>query len=299
MTSWKNTERIGTAIGTAQSIVLPTSGCSYDQCYMCSYSRECPDKTPETIVETFDKAFDPSVEKVKIFTSGSFLDTDELSLEQMGRIVDIVASSDVRELCVESRPEFVREETLTLLKDHLGGISLEVAIGLESANDDVLTYYINKGFTYDDYEAAAALIHEMGCTVKTYLLLKPPFMTEYEAILDIIDSVRTIEDITDVVSINPVSIHKYTPLEQMWRNRSYRPPYLWSLVSCLNEVRSSAPQIMSHPVAVGKERGIHNCGLCESAIMDQIEAYNLHDKPIDVSCPCKAEWERELGNIFS
>ncbi|HHN81417.1 MAG TPA: TIGR01210 family radical SAM protein [Methanomicrobia archaeon] len=299
MASWKNTERIGKMIGTAQSIVLPTRGCSYDQCYMCSYSRDCPSLTPETIVETFAESFDPSVDKVKIFTSGSFLDTKELTTDQVKRIADIVASSDVHELCVETRPEFVNEEALVQIKDHLGGISLEVAMGLESANDDVLTYYINKGFTYADYETASTLIHALDCRVKTYLLLKPPFMTEYEAMVDVVDSIRAIEKITDVISINPVSIHKYTPLEQLWRKRSYRPPYLWSLVSCLNEVRKIGPHVMSHPVAVGRERGIHNCGSCEQEIMKQVETYNLHGSAIDVSCPCKNEWERELTKIFS
>ncbi|MCC7568781.1 MAG: archaeosine biosynthesis radical SAM protein RaSEA [Candidatus Methanofastidiosa archaeon] len=298
MASWTNEERFGDRIGTARSIVLDTSGCSYDRCYMCSYKRTCPDTTPASIVSDLEAALDGQAQKLKIFTSGSFFDKAELSCAQQEQIARIVTSHGFEELTVESRPEFITRETLAPFLSALGDTRLEVAMGLESANDDVLRYCINKGFTFSSFEKKARYLRENGCLVKAYLLLKPPFLTEYEAMLDVLDSAKAAAPLSDTISINPVSIHKDTVVEQLWKRGGYRPPYLWTLVACLNTLSGLGPYILSHPVAGGKARGIHNCGACDGDILKKIEAYNLHETPIEHSCACREEWEHALNESF-
>src|SRR2546430_4666700 len=61
---------------------------------------------------------------------------------------------------------------------------LEVAFGLESTNERVLRYAVNKVWGLPEHAKAAALCHEAGAAVKTYLLVKPPFLTEHESIED-------------------------------------------------------------------------------------------------------------------
>ncbi len=298
MASWVNTERIGDALGTAKSVILGTAGCSYDRCYMCSYKLSCPEKTPESIVSSLTSNLYGDFEKLKIFTSGSFFDSSELTPVQRQEIAAAIRETGAKELTVESRPEYITEDTLRPVIEALGETTLEVAIGLESANDDVLKYCVNKGFTYGAFEKKAQLLKNLGCKVKAYLLLKPPFLTEYEAMLDVLDSARKVAPIADTISVNPVSIHKETVVEQLWVRGAYRPPYLWTLVECLNELIDLGPYVLSHPVAPGKARGIHNCGTCDMDIMKKVEEYNLHNTPIDADCACKDEWERELTRIF-
>lgn len=299
MASWKNEELISGKKGLAQSIVLPTCGCRYDACYMCSYRLDCPDTTPKTIVSDMEGMMDNSVDRLKLFTSGSFLDTRELSLQQQKEIAEIVEATDISSLTVESRPEFITEETLESLLSGLGNTSLEVAIGLESANNDVLRYCVNKGFTFERFCEKADLIHDYGGEVKAYLLLKPPLVSEYEAMIDVIESAHRAEAYSDTISINPVSIHKMSVVESLWKRGSYRPPYLWTLVACLNELRDLTPYVLSHPVGVGKPRGIHNCGVCERPIMAQVDRYNLGDRSkISYECSCLEKWEEELKKIF-
>ncbi|MBN1785551.1 MAG: archaeosine biosynthesis radical SAM protein RaSEA [Candidatus Methanofastidiosa archaeon] len=300
MASWKNYELVSGKPGLAKSIVLPTCGCYYDSCYMCSYKRDCPPKTPQNIVSIFESELEDGIDKYKIFTSGSFFDSRELSREQQLEIISIASDSGAGELTVESRPELIDEAFIKSCRDLLeGNMSLEVAIGLESANNDILKYHINKGFTFEKYVEKADFLRKNDVLVKAYLLLKPPLLTEYESILDVVESAHKVEETADTISINPVSVHRNSLVEQLWMRKRYRPPYLWSLVECLNQTRDLGPYVMSHPVAVGKERGIHNCGSCEHELMERIEEYNMGSRGlIDSECECKGEWEEELKRIF-
>ncbi|HOP08929.1 MAG TPA: archaeosine biosynthesis radical SAM protein RaSEA [Candidatus Methanofastidiosa archaeon] len=300
MSSWKNEELVDGRPGLAKSIILPTCGCYYDKCYMCSYKTDCPKVTPQNIVDIFVSEIEDGIDKYKIFTSGSFFDKRELSQKQLIDIMNRVSDSGATELTVESRPEFIDEPTINDSLEALGGnVRLEVAIGLESANNDVLKYHINKGFTFEKYMGCVDVLTAHDVLVKTYLLLKPPFLTEYESLLDVIRSARLVEKVSDTISINPISIHKDSVVEQLWKRHKYRPPYLWSLVECLNEIKDLSSYVMSHPVAVGKERGIHNCGGCDRELMEQIERYNMGSRQtIDHSCACREEWEEELKKIF-
>lgn len=300
MPSWKNTELISGKPGLAKSIVLPTCGCYYDACYMCSYKSDCPSRTPDDIVGIFSSDIEEGIDKLKIFTSGSFFDEKELTVEQQREIISRASESGVKEITVESRPEFINAELIdTLSSSMTNGTRLEVAIGLESANNDVLRYCVNKGFTYEKFMEKADILVSKDVLVKTYLLLKPPFTTEYEAILDVLKSARKTEEISDTISINPVSIHKGSLVERLWMRKEYRPPYLWSLLECLNELKDLDTYVMSHPVGIGKERGIHNCGKCEREIMKKVEEYNMGSRKfIDYNCECKKDWEEELKKIF-
>ncbi|MHC1604580.1 MAG: archaeosine biosynthesis radical SAM protein RaSEA [Candidatus Methanofastidiosia archaeon] len=298
MVSWTNVELISGKVGIAKSVVLPTCGCYYDSCFMCSYRLSCPKETPEDIVEIFKQDTGGEFDKLKIFTSGSFFDKRELSQKKRKKILEITASLGVKEITVESRPEFITKDVLKESSEVLDSTLLEVAIGLESANNNVLKYCINKGFTFETFVKKASLVNETDCLLKIYLLLKPPFLTEYEAMLDVVSSAKRIADMTKTISINPVSVHKDTLVERLWRRGSYRPPFLWSLVYCLNELLALKTTVMSHPVAVGKARGIHNCGKCEDDIIKKIDNYNLEKTSIEATCDCKATWEKELTKIF-
>ncbi|NIO19337.1 MAG: hypothetical protein GTN76_00975 [Candidatus Aenigmarchaeota archaeon] len=134
--------------------------------------------------------------------------------------------------------------------------------------------------------------------MRVYLLLKPPFLTEEEAIADTIASaLAAVRDGATTISINPVVVHKGTLLEILWRQKNYRPPWLWSVIETLKELRKHLPahiNVICHPVAGGKSRGPHNCGRCDKHILHAIRTFSLtqNQKPfIDLNCACKPLWE--------
>ncbi|MGC1122523.1 MAG: archaeosine biosynthesis radical SAM protein RaSEA [Candidatus Methanofastidiosia archaeon] len=292
MRSWMTRERVDDHVITALNVVLPTKGCSWNKCHMCSYALDSEDTD---FLPEFIALMDQDFQKIKIFTSGSFLDTRELPELTRNKILDIVKKKKVRELTIETRPEFAEEACL--IQDYLkeDNITLEVAIGLESSNDRILKYCINKGFTFKDFVKAVTALE--GMKTKAYLLIKPPFLTEYEAIEDAVKSAEDVADMVDVISFNPVAIHKKTLVEYLWRTGNYSPPWMWSVVEVLNRTYHLPAHIVCHPVAVGKRRGIKNCRQCTGTLARKIQDYSLSNKEITHDCQCRSEWLKEVNTI--
>ncbi|MHA2385588.1 MAG: archaeosine biosynthesis radical SAM protein RaSEA [Candidatus Thorarchaeota archaeon] len=311
---WVAQSRIGCEVGHALSVVLVTAGCSHARgekggCTMCSYILDGASQqvSPENLVLQFQRAM-TSLEglsgpiSVKVYTSGSFLDSDEVTLEARVEILRIIAKDDrIRQVVLESRPEFVTDKTVELVRESLGDREIEMAIGLESIDDEVRSLCVNKGFSLSEFETAVktALAHDIG--TRAYVLVKPPFLTERDALLD---SIRTINDAANLgattISVNPVNVQKHTLVERMWSRGKYRPPWLWTVTEILKQSRdqvSSEVNIVCDPVAAGKPRGTHNCGKCDNAFIKAIREFSLDQNSEHfegLECGCKPRWSHVL-----
>lgn len=277
-------------------LILRTRGCFWARhsgCSMCGYFRDShPDIGPAELREQLHSARDryQGQPLVKIFTSGSFLDPREVPADLQQLILDTFFEQ-ARQVSIETRPEFIPH-----LKevDVPAGRTLEVAMGLESANDRVLEHSIGKGFTYDQWRAGAEEVVDAGHPLKVYVLIKPPFLTEAEAIEDALLSAEKVADIAHAVSFNPVAIHGYTLVEYLWHRGLYRPPWLWSVAEVLRRAPEHFPGLIKcDVVAGGQQRGAHNCGSCDSLFLDALAAATLQGKN-DVwdclHCDCREEW---------
>ncbi len=275
------------------TLILRTRGCRWRRCTMCGYASEGAPATEEDLMAQFRAATkDLSSEDrvVKIYTSGSFLDPVEVSESVRTQILDGLAAAGVEKLVVESRPEYV---TLELVEDSVSRIRTEVGMGLETSSDLVREHSIRKGFSFEDFRAAAKVVHAAGGSVKTYLLLKPLFLSEGVAISDALRSARDAAPHSDVLSLNLANIQRGTLMEKMWMQGDYRPPWLWSAVEVLKNV-TSIP-IICDPVAAGARRGPSNCGRCDEAIAEAIREHALsQDVGVfeDLDCGCRAAWEK-------
>jgi radical SAM enzyme (TIGR01210 family) len=308
ISTWTQRERYRDTIIEGFNVVLVTRGCRWyhaSGCSMCGYSNESDDSGEDIrIGRQLEKVRSRYGEQplVKVFTSGSFFDERELEPDErsevLGTINEMLQGKDGT-LLVESRPEFISREVLASIKEALGGSDLMVALGLESSNDKVLKESINKGFTFSDYQEAARTIIASGARLKTYLLLKPPFLSETEAVTDCIQSIQDIADlnIPQIVSINPMNIQNYTLVEHLFRRGEYRPPWLWSVVEVLKKGRSilgADSWLLCHPTAGGKSRGPHNCGDCDPEFLEAVQDFSLTNDPKtleDLDCGCILEYQ--------
>jgi len=128
---------------------------------------------------------------VKIFTSGSFLDEQEVPREARDAILKTLADDPrVVKVLVETRPNFVTEENVQKCLKILKNKPFELAFGLETSSDRIRRDSINKGFTFRDFIRAAEIARKFGATVKAYLMLKPLFLSERQALEDIVRSIR-------------------------------------------------------------------------------------------------------------
>ncbi|NWF95093.1 MAG: archaeosine biosynthesis radical SAM protein RaSEA [Candidatus Thorarchaeota archaeon] len=311
---WKSPIQLAGDKGTALAVVLSTVGCSHARgpaggCTMCSYLLDGNSVPPssEDIVTQFRTALQdlqgeqpPFV--VKIYTSGSFLDPSEVPADARRRILEMIsAEQDVRQVVLESRPEYVTEASLVEVRHLLGDRLVELGMGLETINDSIRSMCINKGFTYAQFADAVRLALDHGVGTRAYVLLKPPFLTERDALLD---STATIEEAIRLgvssVSVNPVDIQRDTLVERLWSSGEYRPPWLWTVVEVLRLSRSrpsKSTPILCEPAASGKMRGPHNCGACDTQFTSAVRAFSLDQdtRHFDaLECWCRELWRNAL-----
>jgi archaeosine synthase beta-subunit len=288
---WKSKDLLENRVVSSLTIILRTTGCKWKQCTMCGYSSEGAPATGNELMSQFDHAMQRlSDEKmVKIYTSGSFLDPDEVPVDVSEKILDALCKRGIERLVIETRPEYVSSERV---ESFLSSIDTEFAIGLETSSDLIREKLINKGFSFQDFAQASQLIRDKGGRVKAYLLLKPPLLTEGHAIRDAISSANAARAYADIISLNLCNVQRNTFVERLWERGEYRPPWLWSALEVLTE---SPGPVICDPVAAGTKRGPHNCGLCDSAVAEAIRKYSLtQDSAIfdDLDCRCKEAWRK-------
>ena len=283
-------------------LILKTRGCYWADvkgCSMCGYAKDTLGRsaTAEELAEQLARALDRYRDEpyVKVYTSGSFLDDREVDPASRRAIVGAF-SGRARRFLFETLPEFATEGALRPLSEAFRG-ELEVALGLESTDPVVLGRYVHKSAGPQEYLAAGDRVRALGLRAKAYLLLKPPYLTESEAIDDVVKSVGEAAPHFDALSVNPVHIQNGTVVEWLYHRRQYRPPWLWSVVSALSQgaQRRGSSRLVSFPTAGGLARGPHNCGACDARVLAAIEEASLAQEfsGLDAleTCACREPWE--------
>ena len=119
----------------------------------------------------------PSASHVKLYNSGSFFDPRAIPVADYERVAALLRPFE--HVIVESHPALVGERCLRF-RDLLAG-RLEVAMGLETVHPTVLPR-LNKQMTLEQFRAAADLLRDGGIDLRAFILVKPPFLEEGEAV---------------------------------------------------------------------------------------------------------------------
>ncbi|NHK30304.1 MAG: TIGR01210 family radical SAM protein [Asgard group archaeon] len=317
--SWLESDYLLKGPGEALVIILNSKGCqwglgSFGGCSICGYSNETTENITATdlinqtkkVLEIFSKK---NFQAIKIFNSGSFLDETEIPVEAQERIFNMINEfENISEIIVESRPEFVTKKSLNRLTKILDeNKQLEIGIGLESSNDFIRLNNINKGFLFTDYTKAVNIALKEEVRIRSYLLLKPPFLTEQEAIADTYQSViDAIEAGSRSISINPVNIQSGTLVYDLWQNGLYRSPWFWSVRKVLKDawetirakgINHLVDRILCDPSGTGTYRGVHNCYKCNNQFIKSLKEYTVNQKltSLDtITCSCYDLWQELL-----
>ncbi len=318
---WLDEDTTPDGVYDSLTIVLNTGGCRWARaggCTMCGYVAESVDggtvahddllaqveaatDHESAHADELDHA-DDAAGQVKLYTSGSFLDEREIPPETRAAIADTFADRD--RIVVESLPDFVDADKLADFTDR--GLATDVAIGLETASDRIRRDCVNKYVAFADFEAACAEVRAAGTDagVKAYLLMKPPFLAEGEAIADMVDSIERCAavDGCHTVSMNPCNVQRYTMVEELYYDDGYRPPWLWSVCEVLVETAEVDVLVVSDPVGHGSARGPHNCRDCDDRVQRAIKDFGKRQDPTvfeQVACDCEGTWnavvERETA----
>jgi len=303
---WTEKDIINKKIVDTFVIILRTRGCSWalkSGCSMCGYFNDSAwtKISDEELYSQYQNAMEKYKGQrfIKFFNSGSFLDDSEVSKKVRDKIL-LDLKDKVEKISFESRPDYINKNIIDKTKKILIDQKIEIGIGLETADDSIRNKIINKGFTYKEYKKAADLLKKNNINVKTYVLIKPLFLTEKEAIDDAVNTVNKIKDDTDLVSFNPCNVQRNTVVEYFWKRNKYRPPWLFSIVEILKESKkivNNNIRLKCDIAGGGNIRGAHNCKKCDKKFMDSISEFSLkQDANLlkNLDCSCKERWLDQL-----
>jgi len=237
-----------------------------------------------------------------IYNGGSYFNNDEVPLIMQKWIFEKVVNKypSIRNILVESRPEFIKAEKLEEMKSIMGRkCSLSVAIGLECQSDEIRKHSINKGFSKHDYNRAVELLKGFGVHVMTYVFLKPLMLTEREAIREAIATIKyAFAHKSDSVALQAAFIQEGTVMCRFYKDGKFSLPWLWSIIAVVKKCANLGPIHIGSfhdepsPIAVP-----YNCSNCNDRGMELIAVYNkTHDVSVfdGLSCKCRKLWEKEV-----
>jgi radical SAM enzyme (TIGR01210 family) len=162
------------------TIFLTNRECPW-RCLMCDLWKNTLSQTVPVgaISAQIDCALEqlPAARQIKLYNSGSFFDPLAIPVHDYAQIASRIQHFD--RVIVESHPALVGDNCLRL-KELVRG-QLEVAMGLETVHPHILER-LNKGMTLERFAHAAAMLRKHDIDLRVFILLKPPFMQESQAV---------------------------------------------------------------------------------------------------------------------
>jgi radical SAM enzyme (TIGR01210 family) len=264
-------------------ILLTNKECPW-RCLMCDlWKHTLPYSVPPgAIPKQIDYALTAlgvQPEQLKLYNSGSFFDSAAIPPADYPAIAGRVAFA--KHVIVESHPRLVGEKALRL-RDLLDG-SLEVAMGLETVHPQILPK-LNKRFTLEQFAQAAAFLRKEQIEVRAFVLVKPPFLKEEEAVEWAVESARFAFSCgAGVVSLIPTRPGNGA-LDRLMETGQFAPPSLRVLEQSLEfSLRLRAGRVFADTWDLER---FSSCSACFKDREHRLNMMNLAQRILPpVQCP--------------
>lgn len=286
-------------------LLLPGKGCEWAEksggCTMCGF----PAKTKKIgkylsgsdlvsltkIALLMSRRHKPK--KVMVYNGGSFLNQREISQKAQKKILALFYKHEtIKEIFIESRAEYIIDKNIQFLKEIAQKVKVVVGIGLEAQDDKVRNEYIKKGLTKKEYERAVNILKGNKMYSLTYVLIKPIYLEEKEAIEEAVKTVEYAFSVgSDEVALESSFIQEGTEMEKLYEKGEYTPPLLWSIIEVIKRTKDLGHVMVGGfsdeppPIAIPK-----NCKKCSAEVLEGIERYRktFNLKHFEVlNCGCR------------
>jgi len=264
-------------------IFLTNRECRW-KCLMCDLWKNTTDYSvppgaiPRQIKWALEKM--PGVKHVKLYNSGSFFDDLAISESDYKNIAELLVN--LKTVIVECHPKLVNEKCLRF-RDMLKP-ELHIAMGLESSDAEVLSR-LNKGMLPGDFSSAVNYLTVNGILSRAFILLRPPFMSEEEGIIDAQKSIGfAFASGAECCTVIPVRSGNGA-VDELQRLGYFSPPDLRSLEN-----------VLEYGISLNKGRVFADtwdlelfskCSLCFNSRKERIESINLTQKIAPhIECDC-------------
>jgi radical SAM enzyme (TIGR01210 family) len=251
---------------------------------------------------------DPSVELerypiVCLYNDGSMLVDREVGLDAVAEMCSMLsARPHIGRIVLEAKAIDITKPKVEKLLQVLRGRELEIAVGFESANPLVRDLCVNKTLRTEVFEANCRMLAREGASLVPLLIVKPPFLTEAQAVDDMVKSLAYLETLELCrIDLQPATVESDTLTCDLWECGLYSPPWLWSLIEILQrrerlglrtQLFVSPPNYSVPSLAVPS-----NCLQCDARVVEAIESYNRTGaaRVFDgIDCACREAWQRAL-----
>lgn len=295
-------------------VILRGSGCEWagkegGGCTMCGHYAGSSRGTA-IAHESLKKQFDKAIEVVEtgkypmlcLYNGGSFLNKKEIPIGVRSYMFKRIQSFGcIERLIIESRPEYITDEVFNELEELMPGVEVEIGVGLESSNDTIRNLILNKGVGLDEYRQLGKKFRDRGTRFLAYVLVKPPFLTESEAIADAVLTIDFASRIgVDAIYLEPICIQDFTLISRLRELGTYRPPWIWSIFEIIKQTAYLGLEIRIggfdfYPIP---REFTSNCQSCDAEMIQKIKAFNKYQDPgllQGLKCPenCNIQWEKE------
>jgi len=301
------------------------------RCVFCGFLNHQGPVSPLEVGPTFNEVFRNGnrydIHRVEIYVSGSFFDNEEVSFDSRLEIIESIKDTDIKEVVLESRPEFVTVENLQALASLIDPERITIAVGVETT-DDTLRSRLSKNVSLKDLTASISRIARAGMNFQAYLLLNPPAINnDNEAVVDVIRSSKKLISLTKgmncplTLAIQPFFLARDSiAAQEVLQGDHIRPPWLYTValtVKLLDVLRSSDG--FNFHIILGNE--IDNVDIvlapsnytsdgsvctCSEETRKLLREINISRDKLEESvgrvlgsqCRCKTAWQNEIGSKF-
>ncbi|MGN1372730.1 MAG: radical SAM protein [Candidatus Coproplasma sp.] len=298
-----------------------TGGCTMCGCYNCADFRKSIVENAQFHIAQFASAIsNPEIWEtakkencpitwIRINQEGNYTNPNEMNLYAQETILRLASRiKNVKRITIESRPQYITEDTISIFKkiSSESDVELEIGMGLEAVNDVIRGVCVNKFGTKADFNNAVSLLNDNGIKPLAYILVKPPFLTEREAI---IEAVSTACFATEIgfkrISFEPMTIQPYTLIDALYQKGYYKLPWLWSIIEiarqceALNVADFGIGGVGFYPVPKSFSHNYCESEInCNERIVEAIIKFNKTHSVLcfdRLECQCHEKWQNEIS----
>ena len=286
-------------------IVMLTTGCDVGTCTMCPFPNESLANVKSiNLCNQFDNSFPndsiSNFELITIFCNGNFFSDRDINIDARLHIYRAFNNSSASILCVESLPQFITDETIATFKKECPDKQLACFVGFQSSNDFVREVAINTTCTKNNFEKVVKLFNDNNYLIIPFVMIKPTFMLEDEAINDTLATLHYLSELgIKQATLCPTRVAPNTVLELLYNDGMYQPPWIWSVIEILkhwSDYNGLIPMVNTTELKPDKNLDsvcAYGCPSCHDEVITTLEKflYNRDFKLLEnLSCGCELDY---------